>query len=525
MRKSLRFWQKTYLVTLLVFVVALNGGFALAGLRCYDVLLQGEVEQALSDQRMIARNLERDMAVALESGSERRAYEVAFIYDMQFADKGKDLLDVALSEDDEGRVYLSSRYGLQNPRLYVEPGEQKWQRVRFAWGEEFIIVGGGLDEGSGTLFVTWAHSLTDLEMTWRDIVGQLVLISCVATVLGSIGFLFALRSLARPLDALARTTNEYAAGDTTVRAPVHSNDEIGLLAASFNNLADTVDARVNDLREVADSNARMAASLSHEIRTPLTAIRGYAEYLQLAHVAPEEECKTLASIIHESNRLHGVSQRMLQLFALDNVAPALEPLSLGSVAAKAAIAAEQRATEHDVRLSFEDATEASCVQGFILGDPVLLESLIINLVDNAVNASGAGMCVQVIVRMSDACELAPGVEKLIEEDEHPVRPDTILLQVKDSGCGLAPCEIERLGEPFYRPDKARSRASGGAGLGLSLVQRIVQLHDAAIHFDSVEGEGTCVTVVFPLANTVRSPEGDSFEDDSREEGQTHEHTR
>lgn len=523
--RSLRFWQKTYLVTLAVFVAVLDGGLALTGLRCYDVLFQGELDQALSDQRMVAQNLARDIAVAREDGNDHKAYAVAFAYDAQFANKSGDMLDVSLDTSDEGRLYMSSHYGQQNPRLYAEPGEQQWQLVRFSFGEDYIIVGGGLGEGADPLYVTWAHSLAGLKGTWFGIVCQLLFISCIATVLGAVGLLLALRSLARPLDALARITDEYAAGDTSVRACVRNADEIGTLAMSFNNLADTVEARVSDLQAAADANARMAASLSHETRTPLTAIRGYAEYLQFANATPDERRDALASIIHESNRLHSVSERMLQLFALDGIELERERLSLSEVAAKAVTVVEPRVAERDVRVMLESAEVPD-----VLGDAVLLESLVINLIDNAVNASEPGTAVRVLVQPAESPSATDRPDRPCTGDRpragaHPdassaTHPPAVLLRVKDEGRGLTPEETAHLGEPFYRPDKARSRVSGGAGLGLSLVLRIAQLHTATVHFDSTQGLGTCVTVALPCDRPVISTDLEPHE-----EGKTDENLR
>lgn len=472
--KRLRFWQRVYLAVLAVFLIALNGGLALAGWRCYDILLDSEIDQATSDQRFIAQSLARDITAAESTMKPFQVKTLAHAYADQFGA----FVRVELNGQ---TVYASPGYDNSDPSVHAEAGTQHWDRATFANGGNYIIVGGGLTSDESGLRLTLAHTLARLEVEWQAIVWKLMTTSIAVSAVGAIGLFFTLRRLGAPLQQLANVTDAYAAGKRTVRATVRGNDEIATLATSFNHLADSVDATIDGLEQAAETNARMAASLSHEVRTPLTAIRGYAEYLMIANTTPEERAQAADYVIHESTRLQRIAERMLQLFAVERTSLDLRPVPLAHIVSTAVATVEPKAQQSEVTI---ETALPDPFRHCIEGDEVLLESLVVNLLDNAVTASEPGARIWV--------EL-----KAVESAETPV----LRLTVTDEGRGLAPEELARLGEPFYRPDKARSRAQGGAGLGVALVNRIAAVHGATISYASEKERGTEVAIAFPLIET------------------------
>lgn len=356
----------------------------------------------------------------------------------------------------------------------VAPGEgvQTWMRTSLG-DTHVVVVKSALPDEFATYELSYARSLEPLLATWEQMRFTLV-VGCAAVALVlAVGLFFVLRSLSRPLERLAHTADAFAAGDRSVRSAEVGNDEIGTLSTSFNAMADAAEADINEISRIAEANARMAASLSHEIRTPLTAVRGYAEYLRLADASEDERDSALRYVVEESERLQSIAQRMLQLFSLEADELEREPVDLSDVARRALRTAEAAARERGVEVR---ATRLDAAR--VAGDEVLLESLVTNLLSNAVAACEAGGVVQVSV-------IAEG--------------SRVTLSVSDTGRGLAPEELERLGEPFYRPDKARSRAHGGAGLGVALCVRIAQAHNAQLSFRSQQDKGTVAETEFTVS--------------------------
>lgn len=463
---ALRFWQKTYLLVLALFLAALFGGVAFIGWQNQQQTFASEVEKARSDQRFVAQNLAQDLSALEGAGANLRASALVRSYGEHYAASGI-LVEVIL----DGEVLYSDipgQGGAAAPEA-VE-GMQAWGRVDLD-GAPFLMVSSALPDGLESYELVCARSLEGLEEAWSLMRSTLVFGGVGVSAVLAIALYFVLRSLSRPLEQLAGAADSFAAGDFAARARKRSDDELGMLADSLNAMADAAEGRIAEIGLIADANARMAANLSHEIRTPLTAVRGYAEYLLLADARSEERNSALAAIVEQSARLQAVSKSMLELSTVGQGGADFFQVDLTEAARMAIEALAPVAREAGVALE-----DASAFPVFVEGDEVLLESLVGNLVDNAVKACAPGGRVRVSVVGGGGRSAA--------------------VTVADDGRGLGPDELAKLGEPFYRPDKARSRAAGGAGLGVSLCYEIARLHGALLSYRSELGRGTVATVEF-----------------------------
>ena len=259
-------------------------------------------------------------------------------------------------------------------------------------------------------------------------------------------------------------------GDYTARSPERTRDEVGQLAHALNEMAARVERNVAELRETARRKQQLVDNVAHELRTPLTAVGGYAEYIQRAELSEEEKYEAAQYIVEEANRLAVMSERLLQMAALRGEQAARESVDVPALLEKAARTVAPKAAARGVALEPMQA-DACTVQG----EAALLESLMVNLADNAVKACGPGGSVRLCARRETG---------------------RLTLTVQDTGRGMDAETLAHIGEPFYRPDKARSREQGGAGLGLALCFQIAQSHGAALSFTSAPGAGTTAAVIF-----------------------------
>ena len=210
-----------------------------------------------------------------------------------------------------------------------------------------------------------------------------------------------------------------------------SRDEVGQLAADFNRMAGQLEQNVNRIQESMALQERFMADFSHEMKTPMTSIIGYADLLRSQVLTPDEQ-------MDAANLVAGLLEHLKRLYAQKGIAL-------------------QYRTE-----------EGAC---FL--EPDLFKTLLVNLMDNARKALDNGGNIYVWQEML---------------------PDGCRVRVLDNGRGIPPEALAHLTEAFYRVDKSRSRAQGGAGLGLSLCNEIVQLHGGTMQFESRVGNGTVVTV-------------------------------
>ena len=221
------------------------------------------------------------------------------------------------------------------------------------------------------------------------------------------------------------------------------------------------------------SRQEFTANVSHELKTPLQSIMGSAELLENGLVKQEDVPQFVSVIRTEAARLVTLVEDIIHLSQLDEgIAPAKEQVNLLELADSAASALRERAEERHIALSVTG--EDSMIKG-VRG---FLYEMLYNLIDNAIKYNTDGGKVEVAVSAADT---------------------GTTVSVKDTGIGIPPEYQARVFERFFRVDKSRSKASGGTGLGLSIVKHIAQYHHADLDLHSTIGEGTDISIVFPLA--------------------------
>lgn len=285
--------------------------------------------------------------------------------------------------------------------------------------------------------------------------------------------------ITRPLRRLEKAAQSIAAGAYGERTGLAGNDEIGRLAAAFDEMAEAVESRVDSLTLAAKQREDFMGAFTHELKTPMTAMMGYAALLKKDKLHGEEKDKALGYIHSETKRLEELSQKLLMLMGLSEENICLAPVKLDDVLGKV----DEAFPPSGSRPTMPEKSEI-CV----LADEDLLAALIINLVNNGFNAQAGGGTVNIGINENKA-------------------DGTATLFVQDFGKGIAPQELARITEPFYQIE--RSRHKGTSGLGLALCRRIAQLHGGELEFDSIPEKGTTVRFVLQLAaEAVNGREGE-----------------
>ncbi len=318
-----------------------------------------------------------------------------------------------------------------------------------------------------------ARSLADVDATLR----RLVLIMLLVTV-GVLGALAALglwvvRLGLRPLDAIGETAAAIAGGDLSRRVErAEPRTEVGRLGMALNAMLGHIESAFK-AREASERRLRrFVADASHELRTPLAAVRAYAELFDRgADRNPADLERAMSGITRESERMSLLVDDLLLLARLDEGRPLeREPVELDEVV--------REAVETSAALEPERPIELESQPVAVLGDRERLRQIVDNLLGNVRAHTPAKAPVRVRVG-------AVAGEALIE--------------VEDSGPGLSAEAAERVFERFYRADDSRSRASGGVGLGLSIVAAVAQAHGGTVAARSQPGEGATFTIALPLA--------------------------
>lgn len=289
-------------------------------------------------------------------------------------------------------------------------------------------------------------------------------------VVGSITSMIAASLLTKPLEKLSSLAQHISHGDYSARLHIHSGDEIEALANDFNNMADTIEDNISELHFSMEKQEQFMGSFAHELKTPMTSIIGYADLLRSQNMSEDETNEAANYIFSEGKRLESLSLKLLDLLVVKNQETILTPTD-------PALAVRNVINVMKPELAKEHITlKSSCRKGCCMMDIDLFQSLIINIIDNARKAIDDNGLIHVA---------------------GTVRDDNYVIIIKDNGREMPPEEITRISEAFYRIDKSRSRAQGGAGLGLAICSKIAEIHQAKIKYKSAVGRGTVVTITLP----------------------------
>lgn len=329
--------------------------------------------------------------------------------------------------------------------------------------------------GEDAYLIGVQSDFTDIEARCR----QLWRFYCAAVLLLALAsglVLYVLsRRLTAPLNRLTDAAQEIAGGRYGKTVAIRSHDrEIVQLSDSFNAMSLTVKQTVEELQAESERRMRFVSDFTHELKTPMTAIIGYSQLLTGYELDTAEARQAAEAIGSEGQRLEELSRRLLELVIYCREEIQLEPVCLSALQERLEATLRVPAEKYGVHLSV-------CLPAvWIEADPALLLSLFYNLADNAFKASAPGG------------EVAIGAQAA----------ESVTVLVQDHGRGIAPESIAHLTEPFFREDKARSRALGGAGLGLALCREIARIHGTVLHFESIQGQGTTVSFTLKKAAEV-----------------------
>lgn len=302
-----------------------------------------------------------------------------------------------------------------------------------------------------------------------------VLAIAVALLAGAAAMLFA-RRLTHPLDRVMAATERMGSGDYTARISIRAPAELRQLAATFNQMAATIERDVGELHRQEQLRRELVANVSHDLATPLTMIQGFTETLSAGVVHDPARREALTAIMgRETARLQRLVDQLREVALFEAGVQALQrtavhlPTVLGETVAALAPAMEEK------QVTFSNTAPPDLPAAFADSDRVA--EILFNLLDNALRHTPEGGYIEVT-----------GV----------VEGQFVRLCIADVGPGIPPTERQRVFERFYRVDSSRNSATGGSGLGLAIVKAIVEAHGGSIRVDEGPEGGAAFEFTLPI---------------------------
>lgn len=448
---KMKFWKKTYLFTLILFLLCLNIGILSLTVYTYQKNTEAAELTASAEQNYIALSFRRDHDSLMRDDPNATVTLLMQSFGVHYGNKG-----LYLAFEENGDILYSNF-----PHSYQTP-ENSISHTDFD-GQRHILISAEICDGAYTL--VYGKNVEALYQEFRGLMVTYVTTALAISVVLAICLYFILRGLSKPLDRLKSTTQCIENGDFSATAPELGNDEFTVLARSFNAMLATIHHQMEALETDARQKQMLVDNMAHELRTPLTSIHGYAEFLEKAAATEEQRIIAAKYILSESERLQKISEILLDSAYIRENPPEMAFVDVSEILLDVAGKLEAKANACGVKLACHGQSQR------VYGNETLLSMLLYNLTDNAIKACCDGGTVEL---QWDECRIL----------------------IQDNGKGMTPEQLQHITEPFYRTDKSRSRAEGGAGLGLALCKQIIQIHGWKMEFESQVGVGTKITLTF-----------------------------
>lgn len=288
--------------------------------------------------------------------------------------------------------------------------------------------------------------------------------------------LLALWFIVKKLNRLIRGIRNFEEGDLKTRVVVRSNDDLDRVGTVFNSMADTIEQNIEELKGVENLRKELISNISHDLRTPIASIQGYAETLLLKKesIDQEENEKYLNVIYKNCESLQDLVTNLFELSKLQSNQVTLnrEPFSIGElvhdVANKYRILSQKKGVSINTIVSKDIPV--------VDADVLLIDRVLQNLIDNAIRFCKEGDTINIELKSASAGE--------------------VNITISDTGAGIPQDHLPHIFERYFKKDER----GGSSGLGLAIVQRIIDLHGSNIDVKSVVGKGTSFMFSLPVAN-------------------------
>lgn len=460
--------------------IAVKLGLTIMGLLLTVLLLLGIVANSIFSQFYtadIGRKMERLATHMVNMIRDNHAMALGMI-GMMAGMNGMD----AVVFDSSGKVMAKTAYYeppvigtlSDEDRKLLAGGQTVRREILNGKGEPFFLIvrPTGADSSDGALGV-----LSPIQAV-KDAVNQLrsmLVLTGIGAVFLALGMTYIVsRKMSQPLLQMENVARRMAMGDLDARAEARTDDEIGSLARTLNELGD-------ELKRYRDTRSEFFANISHELRTPITYLEGYSQVLSEGLIESEEEMKQYLQIIRdEARRMKRLVDDLFELSRMEEGKLSIneEWVDLSEVLWRVGNRIGPGAAAKGLELDLDIGTDVPLVRG----DGNRMEQIFLNLLDNAVRYTNQG---KIRVRLGR---------------DH----SQVVAQISDTGVGIPREELPYVFERFYRVEKSRSREFGGTGLGLAIVKKLVELQNGQIEVESEVNRGTTFTVRFPIVAEAES---------------------
>ncbi len=477
----MKFRHKVLIINLIVISIALGTIGYLMIIKNFNLALEQQIENAVEENNLFQASIEYELLNIMNTSS----YSQNVLMD-KLAEAGENVYTNISANDSDlyvaysDSIIYSSNQVTCDPKLWtqVDVGKKTYS-IQSIDGSYYISVSSCTLLLDKRLNVINHRDITSIYTMMKQQSDYYKLLLIIVLVVCSI-FMYVLSALlTKPLEKLQKISQSFGDGDYDIRAHINSRDEVGMLANTYNYMADSVVEHMDELKNMVTRQEQFVADFTHELKTPMTSIIGYADTLRSRELTREQQIMAASYIFSEGRRLESMSMKLFEFIYTKQHSISAKKLSVIKLMEEVRISVEPTLSDKKIKL------ELNTINCYISGDLDLLKSSFINLLDNARKAS------------SPNSKIIFSCHEYVDEDSSSPK---IAISVKDFGRGIPKEHLDKICDAFYMVDKSRSRKEGGAGLGLSLAALIFDAHNATMRVESALNKGTEFSISFTPYN-------------------------
>ncbi|MCR3759222.1 HAMP domain-containing histidine kinase [Clostridium felsineum] len=470
----MKLWKKIFICTLIVFEVFFVPSSIYLINSSFKSNLKEEISSAISEQRRFTALIQSNMVFFKLRDGNNVAYnlnkeELRLFINTYLSNFKNENVYVEVTDENGDSIFnnLPGALPKKRPELYLTSNKLQYI-VRDVNDKSYLFIASNLKLQNSNYKFCYIKDVSRIYANRKYLFGILLKLNIIIVVSLIVVMIILSKFIVKPINSMIKSTQKIAEGNFSERVYVSKDYEIGLLAKNFNYMAGVIEDKIEELRRSADDKQRFIDDLTHEIRTPLTSIIGYADFLRTAKYDKKTLFTSLTYIYDEGRRLQKLSSKLMQLTILRKEEFSMKEESIENMVLRVKRAMKHKLQEKSISLkvSYDKIIYSMELE--------LITILITNLIDNAIKAS----------KSNDEIYL-----KVHGYGER------LMMEVIDKGAGIPKDAVEKVMQPFYMVDKARERANNGAGIGLALCKKIVDIHKGEIYIISKLKEGTNVKVI------------------------------
>jgi len=462
----MKLWQKIFLCTLILVMLAVSVTSILLLKNSFTLAMEQERQAAVSEHEFLITSCKsmlftqrlRQNAILLEPSAVNEIIESTF-------DESRIETFIWFYDEDKELIYANQKEEKHHTLLdMIEETDTSFMQLT---GDQLYTASREKMEGN-TYYIVTSVNISEAIIMHENMLLNIRTISMMCSIAISVVLLFVVKWLLQPLQRINKGTKEIAEGNYDRRIEEKGSSELAELAHNMNIMAEAVEKNVGAIEAVSEERKQFIANLSHEMKTPLTSILGFADLLCIRKDISTDQRLEYAHIIkEEASRMRTLSGKLLELITVGSINSLWEEVDMEQFFEEIEASLLVVANSRQMKIVCESGS------GNLNIDKELFKSLIYNLADNGMKASDEGSTIE------------------IKGEFHGKE---YIFTVTDQGVGIPEEEIDKIRQAFYMVDKVRSRAHGGAGLGLALCQEIVALHRGKMKIESEQKQGTIITV-------------------------------